>query len=99
MNEAMKQAMQPAREKYWEEKTEAEKIETLRHEVVRLARENELLEHITRRMVAHTHGGTGEVLVPFHAGADNQLGGALSGGNYAGVQAVPYSLRTERDRR
>ena len=91
--------IQPSREKYWEEKTDAEKIETLRHEVVRLARESSLLEKITRQLIAHTHGPNGELLAPFHSSAANQISGALAGGSYENASGVPYSLRTQRDRK
>ena len=95
--DAMQQSQQnieklASREKYWEECSDAEKIERLRQSLAdahtHLSRMRETISILQR----HQHGSKGELLIdPFARNVDEEP--------RRHWQEVPHSLRTERERR
>ena len=56
------------REKYWDELTEAERVERLRGEVVLLLKAREELYSRLHKFEQHQHGPNGQLLTAFGAG-------------------------------
>lgn len=80
-----------AREKYWEELTDAEKIDRLREVVASLSRDNETLSKGLVDLVRHQHGPDGSVLTPLKHpdSSDNIMGYARS---------RTWGIRSKRER-
>lgn len=84
----------PAREKYWEERTEAEKIEVLREYVSHLEHAIQSISANTLNLLQHQHGEDGRLLAPLREVGSNQatIGGA--GMSYG----LSQRLKTKRER-
>jgi hypothetical protein len=80
-----------AREKYWEELTDAQKIDRLREVVASLSRDNETLSKGLAELVRHQHGPDGSILTPLkhHDSNDNITGYSRS---------RTWGIRTKRER-
>lgn len=67
MNECTNQMLQPRREKNWPELTDAEKIERMRDQVRLLKRIVDAHDRGVSALTNHSHGPTGELLVPLNS--------------------------------
>lgn len=96
MNDATAKHAQPMREKYWEECTDAEKIERLRWQLILALRENSMMAEVLHQMRLHRHGEDGSLLVPLRDPASN-LAGAFGGPANHGPN-VPRQLAKQDER-
>lgn len=79
-----------SREKHWEESTDAEKIERLRHELVQAWRMIQRLMDASHSMAQHQHGVDGKILVPLERNGRDAPDG---------YTRRPWGLLTERERK
>lgn len=92
-------SLKASREQFWEERSTDAKVEVLRTELARACRTIERQEAQIGALLQHYHGDRGNLLVPLGLhGAANQASEAL-GGAFTIDRGIPFSLRTERERR
>lgn len=92
---------QAAREKYWEECTDAEKIDRLHSALTAMYRENRVLRDNIAKLMQHTHHESGRLLQPLNPDGENYAGSLGPSGAFANRYGhpIPLNLRKERDRR
>ena len=83
-------AIMASREKYWDELTDAERIQRLRDVVVNLSQENARMSRALVRLHVHRHGESGELLAPLYREDVNEPIG------YAYDRT--HGLKTQRER-
>lgn len=79
-----------AREKYWEEKTDAEKIAALRDAVASLSRDNQEMTKTLQALLRHGHAPDGALTQP--------IAEPYSNGPIGYARDLAWSLRTKRER-
>ena len=95
--EELKPARQVSREKYWDECGSDEKVERLRNELARACRSIERQSAQISMLLSHEHNGMGNIVVPLHSGSRGLS--ESSSGEFTVDRGIPFSLRTERERR
>lgn len=78
----------PQREKFWSEKSDAEKIETLRSEVKTLGRALSEMHEIVEKLRSHGHDVHGRIVAPISDGR-----------NYPTESKVPWRYQFGDDQR
>ena len=88
----------PSRDKYWEERTDAEKIEVLRDEVASLFRVTITQASTIQQLLAHQHTPNGSLVVPLPDPTMNRALGSPGYGLFTADNSIPHRLRTKRER-
>lgn len=89
--------MKASREQFWEERATDAKVEVLRNELARACRLIERQGAQINTLLQHQHGSNGGLLAPIYGGSN--LAMEASGGSFTADHGIPFSLRTERERR
>lgn len=89
------EAMQAQRERYWEEATDADKIERLRDEVARLCKIVGELSSVVVKLGSHGHGADGRMMVAL----ETDIHGNRALGLFAHDNGIPHRIRREYERR